>query len=165
MNKKNINTLVNLNDALNDTDVIAMANNAKISNPSKEVEESLVNFVKKRLNKISEDNDFETIIKNNIRQRLPEASFEQLTELLHNVQMDNTEASNGITSMFKNEQSGKTLIDSLKDDSAKTAANALYNSTEDKSVLQAVTYLGQVMAQMKEKEMVNITPNEEESSD
>lgn len=159
MKNKDLNTLIKLNNALADPDNQLEVAQAKINNPSKEVETSLVSFLNKRMEKITEDHDFEAIVKNTIRQRLPEASFEQLIDLLHNIQTDNNEAAASVSSLFYNEPSGKTVIDTIKNNDASTAAADLYKSTEDKSILQAVTYLGQVMAQMKNQE-ITIEPQE-----
>lgn len=156
MKNKDLNTLIKLNNSLADPETMMIVNQAKIDNPAKEVEGSLVNFLNRRLEKIAEDNDFEAIIKNNIRQRLPEASFEELINLLHNVQMDNTEAATNVTGLFYNETSQKNLLDTLNDNSVSTAASSLYKSTEDKSILQAVTYLGQVMSQLKDVNTVEV---------
>lgn len=141
---KDLETIYKLRDKINSN--MPAVENSKIKNPAKEVEESLTDFLTRRLAKLSEDADFENIIKDTIRQRLPEASFEQLIDLLHNVSRDNTASSIPITEMFKNEQSGKTVIETLRDNDVSSAANTLYNSTDDKNILQAVTYLGQIMS-------------------
>ena len=51
-------------------------------------------------------------------------------------------------SLFKNETSGKNLLDNLKDSSVAGAAQQLYDSTDSKDVLQAVSYLSQVLGRI-----------------
>ena len=111
-------------------------------------ENSLTDFLIQRLNKLTEDSDFERKIKDNILQRLPEASFEELTELLHNVSSDNTLSTTSVMELFKLNDNDKNITDALKEDNISNAATELYNSTDDKNVLQALTYLGQIMEQM-----------------
>lgn len=124
---------------------------ARILEPSKEVEESLTSFVIGRLERIQKDAEFTDLIRMHIRNRLPEASFTELKDLLHETSIDNNQATADISKLFRNETSGKTLLDNLKDNSVENTASKLYNSTEDKSVLQAVSYLSQIMSKISDK--------------
>lgn len=144
--KENIDALVKMSQKLNG-DLPAVAN-SKINNPAKEMEESISSFLTARLAKLTEDADFERLIKDNILTRLDEASFEELTTLLNTVSSNNTHATNGVLGVFKNETSGKTIIDTLRSDSISNTATDVYNSIEDKNVLQALSYLNQIMSQL-----------------
>ena len=146
MNQENLNALIEMNNKLG-SDLPAVQE-AKVLSPVKEVENSLTDFLIQRLNKLTEDSDFERKIKDNILQRLPEASFEELTELLHNVSSDNTLSTTSVMELFKLNDNDKNITDALKEDNISNAATELYNSTDDKNVLQALTYLGQIMEQM-----------------
>ena len=113
-------------------------------NPVKEIENSLTNFLTDRLNKLSEDKDFEDLVKANIRQRMSEASFEELTTLLHNVSMDNTAATNGTLEVFHDAKQGKPITETLKADEASATAVNVYNDIEDPKILQSLSYLNQI---------------------
>ena len=143
---KNLTTLQELNRRVNKD--LPAVQNSKIDNPAKEVEASITDFLTNRLSKLTEDADFERAVKDNILARLSEATFKELISLLHNITFDNTAATNGILEIFHNEQSGKNIIDTLKTDSVSTAATEVYNSTDDKNVLQALGYLNQIMTQL-----------------
>ena len=146
MNKENLNALMEMNSKLGGD--LPAVQEAKVLSPVKEVENSLTDFLIQRLNKLTEDSDFERKIKDNILQRLPEASFEELTTLLHNVSSDNTFSTTSVMELFKLNDNDKNITDALKEDNISNAATELYNSTDDKNVLQALTYLGQIMEQM-----------------
>ena len=121
-----------------------LVDEAKIMNPVKEIENSLTNFLTDRLNKLSEDKDFEDLVKANIRQRMSEASFEELTTLLHNVSMDNTAATNGTLEVFHDAKQGKPITETLKADEASATAVNVYNDIEDPKILQSLSYLNQI---------------------
>lgn len=146
MKNENLNTLIEINNKLGAN--LPAVQDAKVTNPAKEVENSLTDFLIQRLNKLTEDSDFERKIKDSILQRLPEASFEELTILLHNVSSDNTFSTTSVMDLFKLNENDKNITDALKEDNISNAATELYNSTDDKNVLQALTYLGQIMEQM-----------------
>ena len=117
---------------------------AQIPNPSKEVEESLTNFVVSRLAKLKSNDDFEDLLRMHLRQRIPEASFDQLMELMDKTAQRNNAATEVLMKLFVNESSGKTVIDSLRDNSVSNTAQTLYQSA-DKDMLQAISYLSSVM--------------------
>lgn len=143
---ENIKALEKISQKLNGN--LPAVENSKISNPAKEMEESISGFLTSRLEKLTEDADFERMIKDNILTRLDEASFEELTSLLQTVTSANTNATNGVLSVFHNESSGKIITDHLRSDSISNTATEVYNSIEDKNVLQALSYLNQIMGQL-----------------
>lgn len=143
---KNLQTLEELNKNLNKD--LPAVQEAKITSPAREMEETITDFLANRLAKLSEDTQFENAIKNNILARLPEASFKELTELLHNVSQDNALAANGTMEMFKPAQGEKTIIDTLRSDAVSNAATEVYNSIDDKNVLQSLNYLNQILTQL-----------------
>ena len=87
---------------------------------------------------------FEDLVKANIRQRMSEASFEELTTLLHNVSMDNTAATNGTLEVFHDAKQGKPITETLKADEASATAVNVYNDIEDPKILQSLSYLNQI---------------------
>lgn len=143
MSNTDIDTLVNLNKAINNTDVLA-----KHSNYSAAVEDALTSFVINKLDKLSQNDDFMDLIKMHIRQRIPEASFSELMQLANEMQSNNIRETSSIMSLFKNETSGKNLLDNLKDNSVAGAAQQLYDSTDSKDILQAVSYLSQILGRI-----------------
>ena len=144
MRNTNLESLIKLNQQLSSKENTQLVDEAKIMNPVKEIENSLTNFLTDRLNKLSEDKDFEDLVKANIRQRMSEASFEDLTTLLHNVSMDNTAATNGTLEVFHDAKQGKPITETLKADEASATAVNVYNDIEDPKILQSLSYLNQI---------------------
>ena len=155
MNEKNLKVLGELNNALSSPETDLAVQEAKILNPSQTVENSLVGFLTSRMEKIEADQEFEEMVKRNIWQRMPEASFDQLIDLLHNVKSDTTSSTESIMKLFRNETSGKTVIDTLRMTDTSSTANKLYQSTEDKSTLQAVAYLSMLMSNLQNSQNNN----------
>lgn len=145
--KKDIDTLMNINTQLENIDD-QVIESVKIDNPAKEVEDALTTFVKARFEKLQTDAGFEDLIKMYIRQRLSEATFEQLMQLHHEMSQDSTAAVRDMIQLFKENVSGKIITDHLKDSEVSTTAQRLYDSTDDKKVLQAVSYFSQIMSQI-----------------
>lgn len=144
MRNTNLESLIKLNQQLSSKENTQIVEEAKILNPVKEIENSLTNFLTDRLNKLSEDKDFENLVKANIRQRMSEASFEELTTLLHNVSMDNTAATNGTLEVFHDAKQGKPITETLKADEASATAANVYKDIEDPKILQSLSYLSQI---------------------
>ena len=144
MRNTNLESLIKLNQQLSSKENTQLVDEAKIMNPVKEIENSLTNFLTDRLNKLSEDKDFEDLVKANIRQRMSEASFEELTTLLHNVSMDNTAATNGTLEVFHDAKQAKPITETLKADEASATAVNVYNDIEDPKILQSLSYLNQI---------------------
>ncbi len=144
MRNTNLESLIKLNQQLSSKENTQLVDEAKIMNPVKEIENSLTSFLTDRLNKLSEDKDFEDLVKANIRQRMSEASFEELTTLLHNVSMDNTAATNGTLEVFHDAKQGKPITETLKADEASATAVNVYNDIEDPKILQSLSYLNQI---------------------
>ena len=144
MRNTNLESLIKLNQQLSSKENTQLVDEARIMNPVKEIENSLTNFLTDRLNKLSEDKDFEDLVKANIRQRMSEASFEELTTLLHNVSMDNTAATNGTLEVFHDAKQGKPITETLKADEASATAVNVYNDIEDPKILQSLSYLNQI---------------------
>lgn len=144
MRNTNLESLIKLNQQLSSKENTQLVDEAKIMNPVKEIENSLTNFLTDRLNKLSEDKDFEDLVKANIRQRMSEASFEELTTLLHNVSIDNTAATNGTLEVFHDAKQGKPITETLKADEASATAVNVYNDIEDPKILQSLSYLNQI---------------------
>lgn len=145
--KKDVDTLMNINTQLENIDD-QVIESVKIDNPAKEVEDALTTFVKARFEKLQTDAGFEDLIKMYIRQRLSEATFEQLMQLHHEMSQDSTAAVRDMIQLFKENVSGKIITDHLKDSEVSTTAQRLYDSTDDKKVLQAVSYFSQIMSQI-----------------
>lgn len=141
-----IGTLQKMNSDLEKTNKRADA--ARIHNPSGEVREALADFVTTRLKRVERDASFSDEVRDVILQRLPEATFEELTRLLDQTSRANNQQAATIANLFKNENSDKTVLERVADTSVASTAAQLYASTEDKSILQAVTYLGSVLSKM-----------------
>lgn len=144
MRNTSLESLIKLNEQLSSKANTEVVEKARIVNPVKEVENSLTNFLTDRLNKLAEDNEFENLVKANIKQRLSEASFEELTTLLHNVSTDNTAATNGTLEIFHDPKQGKPITETLKADDATATAVDVYNDINDPKVLQSLSYLSQI---------------------
>ena len=121
---------------------------AKATSSDKEIENALTDFVVKKLGKLSENDEFLDLIKMHIRSRINEASFAELMQLANEMASVNNRETHTMMALFKNETSGKNLLDNLKDNSVAGAAQQLYDSTDSKDILQAVSYLSQVLGRI-----------------
>ena len=157
-----LETLVGINNRLASTESQQIVEAAQIHNPPKEVQNALTGFITSRLEKIENDGQFEDLIKLHIRQRLPEASFDQLIRLQDMMSKNNTHATDVMNKLFRNETSGKTVIEQLRDNDVSSTAAKLYDSTDSKDVLQAVTYLGSIISKIQESNNIIESPLEEE---
>lgn len=162
MRNTNLESLIKLNQQLSSKENTQLVDEAKIMNPVKEIENSLTNFLTDRLNKLSEDKDFEDLVKANIRQRMSEASFEELTTLLHNVSMDNTAATNGTLEVFHDAKQGKPITETLKADEASATAVNVYNDIEDPKILQSLSYLNQIAGLLQAQQASSQGENKKE---
>lgn len=161
MSKKeeNLKALMDFKNSLESEKVLREVENAKITNPTKEIEESLVSFLKTRLARVEKDSEFSDLIKMHIRQRLPEFSIDQLLSLNEQVTRNTNKSVEGITPLFIGDTNSKTVIDHVKNNSsAENSAQVLYNSNAtNRDVLQAVTYLSSVVSKLsKDNDKVEV---------
>lgn len=145
----NVNTLNELKDALMNPKNTELALQTRIDNPAQEVELALTQYLTSKLDHLSKNDDFEDLIKLHIRTRLSEASFEELINLLNMLAKNNNEATRGVVSLFKNDNSGKIITEHLRDTNMGAVAQDVYDSTDSKDILQAVSYLSQVLGKIK----------------
>jgi len=155
--KSDINTLIDLKNSLDDENVSKEVESAKISNPAKEIEDSLVSFVTGRLARLEQDAQFADLIKMHLRGRFPEMTIDQLIQLNDQVTKNNNRGVEGMMPIFQGDQSGKIITDHLKDNSTATTAQKLYDKA-DKDMLQALGYLSSVIA--KAGTVNNVVPGE-----
>lgn len=155
----NVNTLNELKDALMNPENTALALQTRIENPAKEVELALTQYLTSKLDHLSKNDEFEDLIKLHIRSRINEASFEELINLMNMLTKNNNEATRGIVSLFKNDTSGKIITEHLRDTNMGAVAQEVYDSTESKDILQAVSYLSQVLGKMKVTNTVKVDTN------
>lgn len=144
-----ISTLEDLNKSLESAN--KAADSSRIHNPAGEVRDALADFISTRLKRVEDDAAFTDVIRAIIKQRLPEATFEELLRLLDQTTRANNQTAATMASLFKNESSDKTPLERLNTQDVESTAAQLYASTNDKSILQAVTYLGSVLSQISEK--------------
>ena len=162
MRNTNLETLIKLNEQLSSKKTDEAVEKVKILNPIKEIENSLTNFLTDRLNKLAEDKDFEDLVKANIKQRMSEASFEELTTLLHNVSTDNTAATNGTLEVFHDPKQGKPITETLKADEASATAVDVYKDIDDPKILQSLSYLSQIAGLLQAQQAQATTVEVEE---
>lgn len=162
MRNTNLEALIKLNEQLSSKKNDEAVEKAKILNPVKEIENSLTNFLTDRLNKLAEDKDFEDLVKANIKQRMSEASFEELTTLLHNVSTDNTAATNGTLEVFHDPKQGKPITETLKADEASATAVNVYKDIDDPKILQSLSYLSQIAGLLQAQQAQTATIEVEE---
>ena len=148
-----------LKDALMNPENTALALQTRIENPAKEVELALTQYLTSKLDHLSKNDEFEDLIKLHIRSRINEASFEELINLMNMLTKNNNEATRGIVSLFKNDTSGKIITEHLRDTNMGAVAQEVYDSTESKDILQAVSYLSQVLGKMKVTNTVKVDTN------
>ena len=148
-----MNKLLEISKSLDSDETARIVESCRIDNPVKAVEESLTSFIMSQFQKIENDNEFQNLIRLHLRQRLGEATFEQLMDLDDRIAKNNTFATTSILSMFKNDQSGKIITDHLKEETnLNSTAKELYDSANDKDMLQAVSYLNQVISKIQSVE-------------
>ena len=162
MRNTNLETLIKLNEQLSSKKTDEAVEKVKILNPVKEIEDSLTNFLTDRLNKLAEDKDFEDLVKANIKQRMSEASFEELTTLLHNVSTDNTAATNGTLEVFHDPKQGKPITETLKAAEASATAVDVYKDIDDPKILQSLSYLSQIAGLLQAQQAQATTVEVEE---
>ena len=162
MRNTNLETLIKLNEQLSSKKTDEAVEKVKILNPVKEIENSLTNFLTERLNKLAEDKDFEDLVKANIKQRMSEASFEELTTLLHNISTDNTAATNGTLEVFHDPKQGKPITETLKADEASATAVDVYKDIDDPKILQSLSYLSQIAGLLQAQQAQATTVEVEE---
>lgn len=128
----------------------------KISNPALEVENSLVAFLKHRLNKLEEDVGFEDDIKNAVLARLGEATFPQLITLLEILQKNSNIGVEKVLAPFIASSGEKTILDTTKEmDRTSKISEQIFEETDDKKILQSLTALTQLMDMVNTKEKSN----------
>ena len=128
----------------------------EINNPSKEVEHSLVDFLKHRLTKLKEDVDFEDDIKNAVLARLSEATFPQLITLLEILQKNSNIGVEKVLAPFIASSGEKTILDSTKEMNKNSQlAEKVFEETDDKNILQSLTMLNQLLEMSKNKKSEN----------
>lgn len=154
-----LDTLMKLKDSFDDDKVALEVQNARITDPVTEVEESLTSFITSQLQTIRRDSEFADLIKLYIRQRLPEFTVDQLLSLNNQVDRNKNNSIQSILPLFTGEGNSKTIMENLKSNKVENVAQNLY-SKADKNVLQAITYLGAVLDKMSKKvEEIEVTPS------
>lgn len=133
-----VETLMQMKTVLTRDDSVKAVSDCSIANPAKEVERSLMSFLKHRLTKLQESTEFEETIKNAILMRLPETSMKDLIILLDMIQKNNNDSTTRVLQPFIS-ASGKTITETMREaDSQSSAAAEIYENTEDKKVLQSI---------------------------
>lgn len=151
-----LKTLVNMKDALDSKVVAQRAEEARISNPAKEIESSLTDFITSRLSRLEQDAQFGDLVKMHLRQRFPEFTVDQLLTLNDQISKNNNKAVEGMMTLFQGDQSGKTVMDHMDTSSTATTAQTLYDKA-DKDMLQALGYLSSVLSKAA---LGNVVPGE-----
>lgn len=142
---KDLNTILAIKDSLDSNTLTENVNNAKITNPAKEIEDSLTSFVTGRLARLEQDAQFGDLIKMHLRQRFPEFTIDQLLQLNDQVSKNNNRAVEGIVPLFQGDTAGKIITEHIKDNTTANTAQTLYDKA-DKDMLQALGYLSSVLS-------------------
>ncbi len=148
MQASDVATLDKIRKSLDSAETVEAVEMACITNPAAEVEASLAGFLKHRLAKLQEATSFEDQIKDALLTRISEANFTQLIGLLEVVQKNNNLATEKILAPFIAQSGGKTVTETMRDTARGSSANAsdrVYNEIDDKSVLQSLHALGQLL--------------------
>lgn len=146
--QNDLNTLLSIKDQLESPQAVTQVEEARIHNPVKEISNALSGFLTSQLDRIESNSQFTDLVRMHLRQRMSEASFDQLMELLHTSVADTTAETRVVAGLFKNETSGKTVMDTLRDSDVSSTAARLYSEADSKDILQALTYFNQVTAQL-----------------
>jgi hypothetical protein len=171
MRNKELDTLSQLSLAIANPATTAAARSVTITDPIKEVENSLTGFLTYRLGRLQDSVEYEEQIKGIILERISEASFDQLTGLLRTVQSGNTLATEKLLQPFISQGAGKTLNESLRATAAESEASigsSTYDAIGDKQTLQAIDALGKLVQMIVGKdalEIAELADDEEEAPD
>ena len=144
-----VSTLIKMNSELEE--INNKADSARIHNPSLEVKNALKDFATARLRRVEEDASFTDEVKEVLKQRLPEATFSELMQLLKISSEANNAMTESLVNMFQPQSSDKTVLERLSDNSTETTAAKLFANTDDKATIQAVAYLGSVLDKLSSK--------------
>jgi len=145
MQNTDLATLHELKNALESKETTQIVNAVVIKDPALEVEQSLASFLKHRLAKLQEASDFEENIKEVILTRLSEATFPQLIGLLEVVQKNNNIATEKVLAPFIAQTKSVTETLRNREEFNKTTEKEIYENTDDKSVLQSLHMLSQLL--------------------
>lgn len=136
---EDLDKLMKIKDSLDNENLMAVVDSARVKNPSTEIEGALTDFLTGRLSRLEQDAQFADLIKMHLRQRFPEFTIEQLMQLNEQVTRNNNKAVEVIMPLFQGDTAGKIVTEHLRDSSTETAAKKLYD-TADKDMLQALSY-------------------------
>lgn len=149
--KSDVDTLNELKDVVDNKELSTVVQNAKISNPSKEVELALTDFLTKKLSRVEKDGEFSDFVKEAIMARIGEFDIDQLLQLNNQIARNNNAATGELSKLFVGDQSGKTVLNHLKDNSVATSAQIVYDNA-DKDILQSLTYFTSIMGKIANKQ-------------
>lgn len=145
MQAKDLDTLQSIKLALEGKELPAYTDTVKILNPAQEVEKSLINFLRHRLDKLQEAASFEDNIKDVILSRIAEAKFSDLTYLLEIIQRNNNMATEKVLAPFIAQNGAPSPLLPHQADSQRDNMDALLKGQDEKKVLQALSALNQLV--------------------
>lgn len=165
MDEKSLATLTTISKALADPKTEEAVKAVMIHNPVQEVEESLVTFVRYRLSRLEQSIQYEDTVKDIILSRIGEATFDQLLHLLSAMQKSNAAVTGTMLAPFVAQAGGKTLSETLRDSNRDDSSSAarVYEATDSKQILQAMSALDQLIGSIKNKISQETIENEEKA--
>jgi hypothetical protein len=144
MQAKDLETLQSIKLALEGKE-LPQVEPERILNPAQEVEKSLVNFLRHRLDKLQEAASFEDNIKDVILSRIAEAKFSDLTYLLEIIQRNNNVATEKVLAPFIAQNGAPSPLLPSQADGQRDNMDALLKGQDEKKVLQALSALNQLV--------------------
>jgi len=151
MKPKDRETMTGMLNKLNDKETLAEAKAEVIKDPVQGLFDTTSNFVKSRFSYIEEDNDFESIIKTAIMDKIKnnpdQVTMKDLSYLLNQVKEKNNVAVEGLLNFFK-PNNGDSLPLLASQPTEKSIEDQTYESA-DHATLQAVEHLNQILMQVK----------------
>lgn len=147
MPNKELQTLEELKNSLISASAGVAVAGVRIESPAYEVERSLSNFLKHRLQKLQESHEYEEQIKDIILTRIGEATFPQLLNLLEILQHSSNMATEKILAPFLAAPGGATppLLDQNRACRDPHPEERIFSETNDKKILQALDSLNQFL--------------------
>lgn len=133
------------------TKALTASKNVSIApfNPQKEVENSLVHLLQHKIQKIEDDDTYESELKAAMIARLPEASFSEIMEALKNQQMSSNTGMEKILAPFIPKMGERVpLLDDNKTN--RESDNEELFNTANKETLQALNELTRAITLTKE---------------
>lgn len=154
MNSKDVQILTEMKNSLEDPKAEAEVKALAITNPAKELSDSLTSFLTSQFEKVNAQTAYEEKLKSILLARIDEADWSQVADFLTIMQRNDSAQTSALLQAFINQQSGKNVMDSIKDvdPNEGDVGEKVYEGTESKKILQSLDALQRIVSAVKKEE-------------